>query len=158
VVQVDAPGSPGLDPGTVTVTAATADGAQHRELGTRQGNRWTETPLPAAAWTITATAPGGLTGTANAATQGGQTARARVTVNAGPAVALAEVVTFRFDRAFVEPGQRPVLRQAAARAASGGQHLLVLGHTDKTGLDPYNLSLSQRRVDAVLAYLTAGND
>src|SRR5262249_16820475 len=128
------------------------------ELGTRQGNRWTETPLPAAAWTITATAPGGLTGTANAATQGGQTAQATVTLNAGPAVALAEVVTFRFDRAFVEPGQRPVLRQAAGRAASGGQHLLVLGHTDKTGLDPYNLSLSQRRVDAVLAYLTAGND
>lgn len=158
VVQVDAPGSPGLDPGTVTVTAATADGAQRRQLGMRQGNRWTETPLPAATWTITATAPGGLTGTANATTQGGQTAQATVTLNAGPAVALAELVTFRFDRAFVEPGQRPVLRQAAARAASGGQHLLVLGHTDKTGPPAYNLSLSQRRVDAVLAYLTAGND
>lgn len=158
VVQVGAPGHPDLDPGTVTVTAASADGAQRRELGTRQGDRWTETPLPAATWTITATAPGGLTGTANAATQGGQTAQATVTLSAGPTVALAEVVTFRFDRAFVEPGQGPVLRQAAIRAASGGQHLLLLGHTDKTGSDAYNLSLSQRRVDAVLAYLTAGND
>jgi outer membrane protein OmpA-like peptidoglycan-associated protein len=158
VVQVDAPGRLDLDPGTVTVTAASVDGAQRRELGTRQGNRWTEAPLSAATWTITATAPGGLTGTANASTQGGQTAQATVTLNAGPAVALAEVVTFRFDRAFVEPGQRPVLRQAATRAASGGQHLLVLGHTDKTGSDASNLSLSQRRVDAVLAYLTAGND
>jgi outer membrane protein OmpA-like peptidoglycan-associated protein len=158
VVQVSAPGRPGLDPGTVTVTAATSDGAQRRELGTRQGSSWTETPLSPATWTVTATAPGGLTGTATATTQGGQTAQAMVALSAGPAVALAEVVSFRFDRAFVEPGQRPVLRQAVTRAASGSQHLLVLGHTDKTGSDAANLSLSQRRVDAVLAYLTAGND
>ena len=36
--------------------------------------------------------------------------------------------------------------------------MLVVGHTDKTGLPNYNQSLSERRARSVFAYLTSGRD
>src|SRR5262249_7161769 len=157
-VQVEAPGRPDLDPATVTVQAQPADAGEIRTLSTRAGNRWTGTGLPAATWTVTATAPGGPTATGTATTAGGQTAQLTLTLAAATQTAEAFLVTFRFDKTFVEPCMRPVLRAFAQRGAGPGQHLLVLGHTAHAGPDAYNTSLGQRRVDAVLAYLTAGRD
>ena len=55
-----------------------------------------------------------------------------------------------------------VLKEAAAKAldavlarieARGNAHVSVLGHTDGTGEDGYNLDLSKRRAEAAATYL-----
>jgi len=54
---------------------------------------------------------------------------------------------------------REVLEQVAQHAADNStQKLLIVGHTDKTGSDRYNQSLSERRARSVFAYLNFNND
>src|SRR5262249_5643989 len=49
--------------------------------------------------------------------------------------------------------------QVAKHAADNtAQKFLIVGHTDKTGPDRYNQSLSERRARSVFAYLNFGND
>jgi outer membrane protein OmpA-like peptidoglycan-associated protein len=100
-----------------------------------------------------------MSGSEAAAVRPGQTTRVRIVLRRGALIAKAFVVTFWFDRAFVEPCQRNVLRRAAEHAAASPEEkLVVVGHTDKTGGEPYNQSLSERRARSVFAHLTSGRD
>lgn len=63
-------------------------------------------------------------------------------------------VTFEFDKARLTPNAETVL-DTVVKAFIGQPSLKVEigGHTDSKGSDAYNLKLSQRRADAVRAYL-----
>ncbi len=78
---------------------------------------------------------------------------------AGPAtvtrLVLGEAVLFDTDRDQPRADAAPVLGllAAAIRAQGPGTAVTVLGHTDATGGDAYNMALSQRRAGAVIAAL-----
>jgi uncharacterized repeat protein (TIGR01451 family) len=70
-----------------------------------------------------------------------------------PPIEIGEVY-FEFDRAEIEPDSVAVLDQVVAAFRADDQlKLEVEGHADSQGDDAYNKQLSQRRADAVLAYL-----
>ncbi len=61
---------------------------------------------------------------------------------------------FDTNKSAVKPESKPTLEQIAALLKSQPKLLLsVVGHTDNVGGDKYNLGLSQRRADAVIAAL-----
>ncbi|MGH8032903.1 MAG: OmpA family protein [Luteimonas sp.] len=63
-------------------------------------------------------------------------------------------VTFGFDQASIQPQFYPVLDNVANTLQQYNQTVIeVAGHTDSVGTDSYNQQLSQRRADAVAAYL-----
>jgi len=63
-------------------------------------------------------------------------------------------VHFDFDKAMIRDNDKPVLEDAAAKLkANPGLKVDVNGYTDATGPAAYNMKLSQRRADAVAAYL-----
>lgn len=63
-------------------------------------------------------------------------------------------VTFAFDKSEVQPQFYPVLDNVASTLQQYNQTIIeVAGHTDSVGSDSYNQQLSQRRADAVAAYL-----
>lgn len=64
-------------------------------------------------------------------------------------------VRFGFDSAEILPDARAQLDAVAAgiKLLPNGQSIVVEGHTDATGSDTYNLSLSQRRAESVRNYL-----
>jgi OOP family OmpA-OmpF porin len=66
-------------------------------------------------------------------------------------------VNFAFDRADLLPAARDILDREVHSELQSDSHLTVLieGHTDSVGSDAYNLSLSQRRADAVKSYLVS---
>jgi OOP family OmpA-OmpF porin len=79
-------------------------------------------------------------------------------VESGPVIRKTVVlpgVNFAFDRADLLPAARETLDREVASELAGNSALtmLVEGHTDAVGSDAYNLSLSQRRADAVKSYL-----
>lgn len=161
-VEVVVEGQPGFDFSTVTVTVegTTRDGsAVSRTETDRVESVWTDSTVPPGKYTAKAvnTGPPAMSGSAEATVPAGGTARVTITLRPGAVVAEAFLVHFRFDKAFVEPCLRPVLRQVAAYAADHtDQKLVIVGHTDKTGGDDYNQALSERRARSVFAYLTAG--
>lgn len=64
-------------------------------------------------------------------------------------------ITFATDSATVEPQFRPTLDKVADVLDRYNQtYVDVYGHTDSTGSDAYNQSLSERRADAVASYLS----
>lgn len=64
-------------------------------------------------------------------------------------------VHFDGDSAVIRPDSRPVLEEVVAvLAAQRGLKPSVEGHTDSTGSDANNLTLSQQRAAAVVAYLS----
>lgn len=64
------------------------------------------------------------------------------------------LVFFSHDTAAVDGRARRVIRAVAAAARQiGARGLLVAGHADRSGVESYNASLSQRRADAVRAAL-----
>jgi OmpA-OmpF porin, OOP family len=69
-------------------------------------------------------------------------------------ITLADTELFAFDRAELKMPQ-PKLDEIAATLNANPQigTVVVSGHTDRLGSDAYNLRLSQRRADAVKAYL-----
>ena len=74
-------------------------------------------------------------------------------------IAKAFTIHFSFDKAFIEPCMRAVLRQVDSYAkAHSDEKLVIIGHTDKTGSMDYNQSLSERRARSTFAYLTFGQD
>lgn len=73
----------------------------------------------------------------------------------GLVVTLGDVL-FETDRAEIKPGaQRNLDKLVAALTEHPQTTLAIEGHTDSTGSAGYNLDLSQRRADAVAAYLVA---
>lgn len=61
---------------------------------------------------------------------------------------------FDFDKSTIKPEGRQVLDQVAQQAGSINlETLIATGYTDSIGTDAYNLKLSQRRANAVKAYL-----
>jgi outer membrane protein OmpA-like peptidoglycan-associated protein len=74
-----------------------------------------------------------------------------------PAKALSLPVHFAFDSATITPSARPQLDALAAgiKMLPPAQKVVVEGHTDAVGTEPYNLQLSQRRAAAVKSYLVS---
>lgn len=104
------------------------------------------------------TRPSSLSASALAQVQAGQTTQVQVTLRTGPATAKVFLVHFRFDKAFVEPCMREVLRRVVAFSiANPTDKIVIAGHTDRTGPPNYNQSLSERRARAVFAFLTFGS-
>jgi outer membrane protein OmpA-like peptidoglycan-associated protein len=65
-------------------------------------------------------------------------------------------ITFAHDRFDVQPQFQPVLNEVASTLQSYPSTLIdVYGHTDSTGSAEYNQALSERRANAVSAYLSA---
>ncbi|MGB3288023.1 MAG: OmpA family protein [Burkholderiaceae bacterium] len=63
---------------------------------------------------------------------------------------------FDFDKSTIKPEGRQVLDQVAAQANTVNlETLIATGHTDSIGTEKYNLGLSQRRANAVKAYLVS---
>lgn len=70
------------------------------------------------------------------------------------------IVNFEFDSARLTPSAQRVLDQLALALQSdelGGSRIQIEGHTDAVGNEGYNLSLSQRRAQAVRDYLATKN-
>ena len=114
--------------------------------------------MPAGSYTASAAvADPPMSGSVAAKVVAGQTTRVEIHLRSGSPIAHAFVVHYWFDKAFIEPCLRPVLRDVAAYAqAHPGQKMLIVGHTDLVGDDAYNQSLSERRGRGVYAYLTDG--
>lgn len=69
-------------------------------------------------------------------------------------VNLPNGVTFAVDSSTITPTFQGTLDQIAASLTKYPNSLIdVMGHTDSTGSDAYNLELSQRRAEAVANYL-----
>lgn len=65
-------------------------------------------------------------------------------------------VTFPVDSATISPAMRAVLDDVAASMIQYPNSLIdVMGHTDSTGSDQYNLELSRRRAESVANYLVS---
>lgn len=63
-------------------------------------------------------------------------------------------VTFGVDSANIDPGFRSTLDQVASTLTQYEKtYVDVMGHTDSTGSDAYNQTLSERRASAVADYL-----
>ncbi|MCW2702686.1 MAG: hypothetical protein JWQ37_681 [Blastococcus sp.] len=165
-VEVIVNGLPDVDPDTIVVTV---DGAQDdgtaltRTLTRHTGNVWTGPAFPPGSYTARATlaGPPARQGHIGAVVTRGALTHVVIVINAADTalVAATFVIHFHFDKAFVEPCMRDVLAQVADHAARHrDQKLLVLGHTDLTGSNAYNQSLSERRARAAVAMLTSGDD
>ncbi|MBN2497962.1 MAG: adventurous gliding motility protein CglE [Deltaproteobacteria bacterium] len=72
------------------------------------------------------------------------------------AIELREKIHFETNRAIIKPKSYPILDQVAATLKQYPEirKLEVQGHTDSRGGSRYNQSLSQRRAQAVVNYLT----
>lgn len=164
-VEVVVEGQPEFDHGAtvVTVEGTREDGTQlgTRTLSNRVNSLWTETEFPPGSYTCRARVeqPEVMTGSAAATVRPGQTTRAVIRLRPGAQIAKAFVIHFWFDKAFIEPCLRGVLRQVADYAAGHpDEKLVIVGHTDLVGGDSYNQSLSERRGRSVHAWITAGRD
>lgn len=165
-VEVVVEGQPDFDFSTVVVAVdGTTEGGQalSRVLTIRTGNLWREEGFPPGTFTARASVlgPPPMQNEAPARVRGGQLTHVTIVLRAGdvPLIAKVFAVHFHFDKAFVEPCMRPVLEQVAAySSAHPDEHLLIVGHTDLTGSNQYNQSLSERRARAVFAFLTSGAD
>lgn len=165
VVTVTVEGEPDFDFSKVTVTVEGTkdDGTELSPLtlANRAENVWTEQNMVLGSFTVRAvvTEEPAMSGTAQTAVRAGQTAPAQINLQPGAIIATTFVVHFRFDNSFIEPCMREVLDQVAQHAADNtGEKILIVGHTDKTGSDRYNQSLSERRARSVFAYLNFKNN
>ncbi len=65
-------------------------------------------------------------------------------------------VSFAVDSAHIKPGFEPTLQKVANIMYRYPEtRIRVVGHTDSSGSESYNMALSQKRADAVAAYLRA---
>jgi OOP family OmpA-OmpF porin len=73
-------------------------------------------------------------------------------------VTLSSTELFEFDRSVLTPQARKQLDAeivAKARDLASVAHVQIDGHADRIGTHPYNQRLSERRADAVRAYLVS---
>lgn len=164
IVHVIVEGRPDFDYSTVlvTVNGTQEDGADlERTLAARTENTWTEEEFPSGRYTAQAAveSPEAMTGSAAAVVRRGQTTEVTIILRPAEGIAHSFVVHFWFDKAFIEPCMRRVLRRVADYAAAHpNEKLLIVGHTDLVGSDAYNQSLSERRGRSAYAGLTYGRD
>jgi hypothetical protein len=99
-----------------------------------------------------------ITGSTTATIQSGQTTQTAIDLQTGPVIANMFLIHFARDSAFIEPPMRLVLEQVVNYAATHpDEKLLIVGHTDLTGSEEYNQSLSERRARSAYAFLTYGH-
>ncbi|MGR9052520.1 MAG: peptidoglycan-binding protein [Gammaproteobacteria bacterium] len=164
IVEVIVEGEPNFDFSKVTVSVdGTRDGGGDfpRSLTNRSGNIWTEDDFPPGQYTVRAVVaePPAMSGSAPARVRAGQTEQVTITLRTGAVIAKTFVIHFWFDRGFIEPCMRDALRQAVEYAQThADEKLLIVGHTDLTGPENYNQSLSERRARSVFGYLIFGRD
>jgi outer membrane protein OmpA-like peptidoglycan-associated protein len=78
-----------------------------------------------------------------------ETCPAPAVVQAGPFI-----VFFDWDKSDITPEAAAILDNAAAAyQQTGSAQVMLAGHADRSGSADYNVGLSQRRADAVRAYL-----
>lgn len=87
----------------------------------------------------------------------------KLSVNAGESAAACQArlddlmqqrINFQAGSAVIDPGSHDLLNRLGKRIGEcGGLRIEVAGHTDSAGLAMKNLELSQRRAEAVAAYL-----
>jgi len=163
IVEVIVKGQPAFDFSTVTVevTGKQDDGTDFsRVLTQRKDNVWTEEQMPPGTYVAKAkVAKPPMSGKADAKVPEGQTTRVTITLAPSAAIAKAFIIHFWFDKAFIEPCLRDVAAQVSTYAAAHpDEKLVIVGHTDLTGGDDYNQSLSERRARSVFAMLTFHRD
>jgi outer membrane protein OmpA-like peptidoglycan-associated protein len=71
----------------------------------------------------------------------------------GLVLTLSGSVLFASGKSDLLPAAKKRLGEVAAAIKADGRSIRVLGHTDSQGADDKNLALSQKRADAVKAYL-----
>lgn len=64
-------------------------------------------------------------------------------------------IFFDWDRSALTDGARELVDGAIRSSRATGHRIHLIGHTDSSGSDAYNMRLSQRRADAVTDYLVA---
>ena len=65
-------------------------------------------------------------------------------------------ILFDFDKASLKPNAKDNIQNLATSLKNNPEtNILIIGHTDATGADAYNMRLSDRRADAVKAYAMA---
>ncbi|MBT8399878.1 MAG: OmpA family protein [Rhodothermia bacterium] len=75
-------------------------------------------------------------------------------VGEGIQVVFDSAILFAFDSAEIKPDAKENLsRLAASLQEYPNTDLMIVGHTDATGPEDYNLELSERRADAAMAVL-----
>lgn len=164
VVEVIVENRPEFDFSSVTVTASgttEAGEALSRTLASRTGNVWTEEGFPPGTYEIRAVveSPEPMSGSENAEVRPGETAEVTIRLRPGALIAKAFIIHYRFDRAFVEPCLREVLRRIVAHSdANPEKKVLIAGHTDRAGSGDYNQLLSERRARGVWAFLSFGRE
>ena len=63
---------------------------------------------------------------------------------------------FEWDKSDITPEAGSILDNAVTQYQTcGNAQVMLAGHADKSGAPTYNVGLSQRRADAVKAYLTS---
>ena len=73
---------------------------------------------------------------------------------AGDAGCTLATVYFSFDDASVQPSERDRLAaNVACIEKTKGKNVLLIGHTDTSGTEEYNIALSERRAQAVADYM-----
>ena len=167
-VEVIVDGQPDFDHSQtrVRVTGTSEEGQTiDRDLNNeseRQDNVWTVEPFPSGSYTAEAATapPNEMTGSNRGDLPLGERRRIVIYLRLdGTKIAQYVVLHYWFDKAFIEPCMRPVMRQIAEYAnGHPGEKLLIIGHTDLVGSDQYNQSLSERRARSAYAYLTFGRD
>ena len=172
-VTVVAEGDPAFDMDRVRVSVRGTEQKTGTDLNRVLTNRtspnvWFEDPFPAGDYTADALVddtrtPTGqrevLTGSATVHVDDGQVASVTITLRRGAKIGTVFVITFHFDKAFVEPCMRHVLQQVVTYANQhADEKLLIVGHTDLVGPPTYNQALSERRGRATYAMMTFGSD
>jgi Cys-rich repeat protein len=81
--------------------------------------------------------------------------KAGASSNAGDATCTLSTVYFAFDDSTVQPSERERLSgNVACIEKTKGKNVFLIGHTDTSGTEEYNIALSERRAQAVADYMS----
>ena len=164
-VTVIVDGEPNFDFSTIVVrvdATLTSGDSLHDTLTDRKANVWTRSLTPPGSYTATAATTAHvppLTGSATGVVvpPPDPPTQLEIHLKEGPLVGTGFIVHYWFDKAFVEPCLRGVMRDVGAFAATHpDQKMMIVGNTDLAGSNAYNQALSERRARGVYAYLTVG--